>query len=100
MAVLHWDLKGDLAVIGPLESDITPLTLFNGEHLTVGQEVFLIGYPGEAEEFPQPALARGIVSRLREWKPIHMTYFQTDALIAGGQSGGVLVSERGDVIGI
>lgn len=60
----------------------------------------MVGYPGEAEQFPQPTLTRGLISRLREWEPIQLTYFQTDAPIASGQSGGVLVSEKGDVIGI
>ena len=29
-----------------------------------------------------------------------MTYFQTDASIAGGQGGGVLVSDEGEVVGV
>ena len=98
--VLNWDLMGDLAVIGPLQTAIDPIALLNRENLVIGSEVFLIGYPAEAEEFPQPAISRGLISRLREWEPIAMTYFQTDAAVAGGQSGGVLVSEDGEVIGI
>jgi hypothetical protein len=98
--VLNWDLMGDLAVIGPLDTDITPLALVDGEDVAIGSDVYLIGYPGELEMFPQPTLSRGLISRLREWDAIEMTYFQTDALIAGGQSGGVLVSEDGEVIGI
>ena len=98
--VLNWDLMGDLAVIGPLDTDVTPLPLVDGEDIAIGSDVYLIGYPGEGEMFPQPTLSRGIISRLREWDAIGMTYFQTDALIAGGQSGGVLVSENGEVIGI
>ena len=90
--VLNWDLMGDLAVIGPLQTSIDPVALVDGEDL--------IGYPGEVERFPEPTLSRGLISRLREWDAIGMTYFQTDASIAGGQSGGVLVSEDGDVIGI
>ena len=97
--VLAWDLMGDLAVIGPLETDVEPVVLTGREDLVIGSDVYLIGYPGEAEEFPQPTITRGIISRLREWEPLEMTYFQTDASIAGGQSGGVLVSDRGDVIG-
>jgi S1-C subfamily serine protease len=98
--VLNWDLLGDLAVIGPLETSIKPMALVDGEDLIIGSDTFLIGYPGEVEQFPQPTFTRGLISRLREWEPTEITYFQTDALIAGGQSGGVLLSKEGEVIGI
>lgn len=98
--VYNWDLMADLALIGPIEVDEPPLALVDGEDLIIGSDVYLIGYPGEVEEFPQPTISRGLISRLREWKPLNLTYFQSDATIAGGQSGGVLVSEIGEVIGI
>ena len=66
----------------------------------MGSEAYLVGYPGEVEQFPQPTITRGLISRLREWPATGITYFQTDAAIAGGQSGGALVSQNGDVIGI
>lgn len=98
--VLNWDLIGDLAIIGPFQGPVTPAVLVDGEDLRVGSEVFLIGYPGEAGRRPQPTVTQGVISRFRESETIDTTYFQTDALVAGGQSGGVLVSERGEVIGI
>lgn len=98
--VINMDWMADLAVIGPIETNIEPAELIDGEDLIIGSNVYLIGYPGEVEEFPHPTITRGLISRLREWDAIDMTYFQSDATIAGGQSGGVLVSEMGDVIGI
>ena len=98
--LLGWDLMADIAVIGPLETDLPPLTPGDGEKSVIGSDVYLIGYPGEVEEFPQPSISRGLISRLREWERESITYFQSDAAIAGGQSGGVLVSEFGQVIGI
>ena len=98
--VLAWDLIGDLAVLGPIETDLPPVSFLTDERLLVGKDVFLIGYPGEVEKFPQPTISRGLVSRLRNWPAIDMTYLQTDATIAGGQSGGVLVSDRGEIAGI
>ena len=86
-SVLAWDLMGDLAVIGPLDTDIAPLELVDGEDLIIGSDLFLVGYPGEAEKFPQPTFSKGLLSRLRQWEAIEMTYFQTDAAVAGGQSG-------------
>ncbi len=100
VAVLSWDLLGDLAVLGPLDSDAKPIELADGEDLSIGSEVYLIGYPGEVDKYPEPTITRGLISRVREWDPAEITYFQTDATIGGGQSGGVMVTEYGDVIGI
>jgi len=97
--LLAWDLMVDLAVIGPIGIDLPPLTPIDGENYVIGSDVYLIGYPGEVEEFPQPAISRGLISRKREWDRTDVTYFQTDAAVAGGQSGGVLVSELGEAHG-
>ncbi len=98
--VVNVDEMVDLAVLGPLDVETPGLALSNGEGLSIGDEVYLIGYPGETEKHPQPAIARGLISRMRQWKSQAITYFQTDAAIAGGQSGGVLVSSAGEIIGL
>jgi hypothetical protein len=41
-----------------------------------------------------------LISRKREWEQQDITFFQTDATISGGQSGGALVSQLGEVIGV
>ena len=98
--LVGWDLMADIAVLGPVDVRIQPLALADGEDLPAGSEIYLIGYPGETEAFPQPAIVQGLLSRVREWDTIGITYLQTDAPLIGGQSGGALVSEAGDVIGI
>lgn len=99
--VVNWDLMADLAVLGPLaDAEAPPLPLVDGESLVTGSDVYLIGYPSEVDTFPEPTITRGLISRVREWETMGITYFQTDATIAGGQSGGALVSQLGEVIGI
>lgn len=98
--VIAWDLVADLAILGPLDTNVEPVTFANGSDLQIGNDIYLIGYPGEQESFPQPTLTQGVLSRIREWERIALSYFQVDAAIAGGQSGGVLVAGSGDVIGI
>ena len=100
VTVLAWDLLADLAVLGPLETRLPSLALADGESLPIGSEVYLIGYPGEVDKLPQPTITRGVLSRIREWEAAGLTYLQSDATIIGGQSGGVLVSAAGQVIGI
>ncbi len=98
--VKGWDLLADLAVLGPVDVRVQPATLSDGESIPIGSDMYLVGYPGEVEYFPQPTMAQGTLSRLRQWEPISVTYFQTPAPTAGGQSGGALVSSTGYVIGI
>ena len=98
--VVGWDSMADLAVLGPVDVPARPSKLGDGEDLAPGSALFLVGYPAEVDEFPEPTITRGILSRFREWERVRMTYLQTDAAIAGGQSGGALVNSLGEVIGI
>lgn len=100
--VVAWDVMGDFAVLDVSAAGLLPdpAQFGDGESESIGTELFLIGYPAEVERFPQPTLTSGLLSRVRTWDAIDMTYLQTDAVIAGGQSGGALVSDRGEVIGI
>jgi len=98
--VIGWDLLVDLAVLGPVDARVQPLPMLDGEQMSVGSEVYLIGYPAEVETYPETTMTRGILSRMREWEQVGITFFQTDAAITGGQSGGALVSDTGAVVGI
>ncbi|MCE2530789.1 MAG: trypsin-like peptidase domain-containing protein, partial [Acidimicrobiia bacterium] len=98
--VVRWDPYADLAVLGPVGVAASPVSLVNGEGMDPGSEVHLIGYPAETDLFPQPTITSGVLSRVREWDLIDLTLLQSDADIAGGQSGGALVNSSGDVVGI
>ena len=98
--VVGWDPMADLAVLSPVDVPAQPLILEDGEDAAIGSELFLVGYPAEADRLLNPSITRGILSRFREWERPRMTYFQTDAAVGGGQSGGALVNARGQVVGI
>ncbi|NQW21833.1 MAG: serine protease [SAR202 cluster bacterium] len=98
--VISTDWLTDFAILGPVVTNAPTVALNDGEDLPVGSEVYLIGYPAETETNPQPSFTKGIISRFREWELGGVTYIQTDAAIAGGQSGGILVSADAEVIGI
>lgn len=96
-----WDLMADLAAIRlPEGHGISPVEFADPSELPTGSELFLIGYPAETEDFPQPTISGGVLSRVRSWDVGGLTYIQTDAAITGGQSGGALVSDTGQVIGL
>ena len=99
--VVGVDLFADIAVLGPIETDVDPVRLIDPVDLRKGDRLFLVGYPGEANtEDLEPTIADGILSRTRTSKDFDLHYLQTDASIGGGQSGGALVDVDGAVVGI
>lgn len=94
------DQLADIALLGPIETAATPITIGDPSLLVQGDPVFLVGFPGEREDEPEPAISQGILSRVRSPKSFGLTYLQTDASIGGGQSGGALVDATGRVVGV
>lgn len=93
------DFAADIALLGPVDTDRrqVPIADFTGAQ---GDDVFLVGFPGEIDEEPEATISRGILSRTRRAADFDLTFLQTDASIGGGQSGGALVDGRNRLIGI
>ena len=98
--VVGIDLLADIAVLGPIDTPKGALELVDGESLPIGSETFLIGYAIGRGEFNEPAISSGGLARVEEVETVGMTYLLSDADSTTGQSGGALVSDRGEVIGI
>ncbi len=99
------DWLSDLALIGPIPFDelgweIPAVDFGSSATVAIGDNVYLIGYPGEVESQPEATMTSGTLSRRRLARCLGLTFLQTDAMVAGGQSGGALVDATGQLIGL
>ena len=91
----------DLALIGPIDdASLSPIAIGDSAELGLGARVLLAGFPDEDTMFPTPTLTEGIVSRRRNVAIGSFPFLQVDATIAPGQSGGALINDRGELVGI
>ena len=91
--VIKSDIDKDLALI-KIDKTLVPLNI-NKENISIGQEVYAIGAP---KDMPYTK-TKGIISAL-DRKIGKNNYIQIDASVNSGNSGGPLVDDSGDVIGI
>lgn len=83
----------DAAVLKINASGLPTLPLGDSETLRQGQEVLVLGYPGGLGT-EEVSVSRGIVGALRSG------WFQTDATIVRGNSGGPVVDRQGRAVGL
>lgn len=91
--VIKSDFDKDLALI-KIDKSLIPLNT-NEDKISIGQEVYAIGAP---KDIPY-TMTKGIISAL-DRKIGENTYIQIDASVNSGNSGGPLVDDSGNVIGI
>ena len=96
------DRDRDLAVLQVCCDNLfESLDFESSDYIKMGQDVVALGYP---DGFESLRVSKGIVSGFDYWdyenmcNPCHM--IQTDAAINGGNSGGPLLSNRGNLIGV
>ncbi len=97
-ALIGSDAATDLAVLRIEAANIEPLPLGESDDLRVGQQIFAVGNPYGLEE----SVTRGIVSAKgrQTASDSSIEYIQHDAAVNQGNSGGPLLSVRGEIVGI
>ncbi len=98
----------DVAILKMDGKNLPTVTLGDDSKLKTGDRVYAMGYPAVAtlsdtlnvaQAIQEPTLTQGIISARKEMAG-GWNILQTDAAIHGGNSGGPLFNEAGEVIGI
>jgi S1-C subfamily serine protease len=97
-AVLCTDEKHDLAVIRVQAADLPTLPLADSSSVELGQEIRAFGFPLGHMLGQDLKVTRGTVSGISERGGRKI--LQVDAAVNPGNSGGPLVNEKGEVVGV
>lgn len=89
----------DIAILQTNKTNSVPVT-FDFSDVSVGEKVYAIGYP---ESFTlgweESTFSQGMITK-KSMEIDGQSYIQSDVNITHGNSGGVLINEKGKVIGI
>lgn len=104
LALLHPDevkddFSMDISFPGYSRPVFPPLAIGKHAKCEVGDTIYVVGYPQISVQGLEAKVTKGIVSSLSGFKG-QRDNFQMDAAIQGGNSGGPVVDERGNVIGV
>ncbi len=92
------DVANDLAIL-KIESKTVSIAVVSSRDIRLGQAVFTIGFPNIDLQGMAPKLAKGEIAALSGVLD-DARYFQISVPLQPGNSGGALVDEHGNVVGI
>ena len=96
--VVKVDSANDLALL-KAEGRFAPLPLVSSRDVKLGRTVATVGFPNIGLQGFAPKLAKGEIAALSGAQD-DPRYFQISAPVQPGNSGGALVDERGNVVGV
>ncbi len=96
--VVEADQIFDLALLRVNADNLIPLPLIDSDRVEVGEEVRAFGFPLATMLGDSVKITRGTISGI-ETRDTYK-YFQVDAVLNPGNSGGPLVDDRGQVVAI
>ena len=90
--LLKTDKAHGLAILQVKEADVQPLPLANSEEVNINESISLVGDPTSGE------FSEGKISKILDEAGVR--YFEFDAPVFPGSSGGPIVNARGEVIAV
>jgi hypothetical protein len=94
--IIGIDVEKDILILKIEEKKFPAMKLGDAKKLKVGQRVYAIGSPKGFEN----TISEGIISGLRSYEELSKNYIQITASISPGSSGGAVVNDKGELIGI
>ena len=86
------DKKHHLAILSVNKGEVEPLSLGNSDDVGIGDDIYLVGDPSRGE------FTEGKISKILNEGGIR--YFEFDAPVSPGSSGGPIVNRSGEVIAV
>jgi S1-C subfamily serine protease len=96
--VVQVDAANDLALL-KVEGKFAPLPVVSSRTMKMGSTVATVGFPNIGLQGFAPKLAKGEIASLSGAQD-DARYFQISVPVQPGNSGGALVDERGNVVGV
>lgn len=94
--IIGIDVEKDILILKIEEKKFPLVYIGDVKKLKVGQRVYAIGSPMGFEN----TLSEGIISGLRSYDELNKNYIQITASISPGSSGGAVLNDKGELIGI
>lgn len=94
----------DVAILKIDQTNLPVLDLSSTETISIGNKIYVYGFPSTGQfntnDILEPTFTAGTVSGLKDSKTKVFKVIETDAKVSSGSSGGPLLNEQGEVVGI
>jgi len=94
--IIGIDVEKDILILKIKEKKFPAVKIGDSKTLKIGQRVYAIGSPIGFEN----TISEGIISGLRNYEELKRDFIQITASISHGSSGGAVVNDKGELIGI
>ena len=94
--IIGIDVEKDILILKIKAKRFPSVKISNSIVLNIGQRVYTIGSPMGFEN----SISEGIISGLRSYNELRRNFIQITATISPGSSGGAVVNDKGELIGI
>ncbi|MBK7381579.1 MAG: tetratricopeptide repeat protein [Ignavibacteriales bacterium] len=94
--IIGIDVEKDILILKIDDKKFPSIKIGESKNLTIGQRVYAVGSPLGFEN----TISEGIISGLRSYEESGKDFIQITASISPGSSGGAVVNDKGELIGI